>query len=450
MKRPLSALLLLLLSLVACGPGERAIGTDASVGSGDDASIELDECARQGKPPTMISGTVYAPNGSLQIYGVNVYIPASDPGPLPSGLQCEKCVDELPGGSLARTTSGTSGEFILTGVPSGTNIPLVLQVGRWRRQIVIPEVRACEGNFVDAALTSLPKTRAEGDMPRIAIVTGQYDSLECLVRKLGVADTEFTTDAGDGAVQLYASNGTDQFADGTMFTSAHALWGDAAKLESYDFALFSCEGNMDPSLVTSKTQAEMDNVQSFADAGGRLFLSHYHEIWIDGRIGGGFNAPAPSAEWRSILSCSDAHPLASDSIDAMVDQVSNPKGASFAQWLVQVGASTAQGQVAVNEARQTCDTVDKTKAEQWAYTPGTLRPQVTQFTTPQTSATQDRCGKVVFSEMHVSSGSTSVAGTAAASGTPFPTGCSTTPLSPQERALAFMFFDIASCVGPIF
>lgn len=449
MRRAFRRVVSLLLLLPACGPGDRNDATgDDDVGI--DAAIELDACARQGKPPTTISGTVYAPNGSLPLYGVNVYVPASDPGPLAEGLQCNKCMDVFPGGSLASTVSGTFGEFELTEVPTGTNVPLVIQVGRWRRQIVLPEVRECEANFVPATLTALPKTQAEGDMPSIAIVTGQYDSLECLVRKLGVADEEFTTDAGSGKVHLYASNGTDQFADGTMFSSAHTLWGDADKLKSYDFALFSCEGNVDPSLVTSKTQAEMTNVQSFADAGGRLFLSHYHQIWVDGRIGGGFGAPAPSPEWRSILSCSDTHPLSPDTIEAGIDQTSNPKGSSFAQWLMNVGASTTLGRVQENEARQTCDSVDKTRAEQWAYTPGTLRPQVVQFTTPQTSAAQDRCGKVVFSEMHVSSGSFSKPGTSANAGTPFPSGCSTAPLSAQERALAFMFFDIASCVGPLF
>jgi hypothetical protein len=49
----------------------------------------------------------------------------------------------------------------------------------------------------------------------------------------------------------------------------------------------------------------------------------------------------------------------------------------------------------------------------------------------------------VFSDMHVASGSSSSSATA------FPGGCSSGDLTPQEKALAFMFFDISSCVGPI-
>jgi hypothetical protein len=72
-----------------------------------------------------------------------------------------------------------------------------------------------------------------------------------------------------------------------------------------------------------------------------------------------------------------------------------------------------------------------------------------QFTTPLDQPIEQRCGKVVFSDMHVSSGSTSSAAV------PYPGGCAVDgmgnlePLSPQEKALAFIFFDIAACVGPL-
>ena len=84
-------------------------------------------------------------------------------------------------------------------------------------------------------------------------------------------------------------------------------------------------------------------------------------------------------------------------------------------------------------------------------------PQITHCphcTTPMQVPPEQRCDKVVFSDMHVSAGSRSLPSL------PYPSGCAcggagdplcTMPqaLKPQEKALAFMFFDIASCVGAI-
>ncbi|MBS1124631.1 MAG: Tryptophan synthase alpha chain, partial [Deltaproteobacteria bacterium] len=309
----------------------------------------------------------------------------------------------------------------------------------WRRQVSIPEVLECQDNALPPTLTSLPKNKDEGDMPRIAMVTGSCDALECLVKKLGVSPSEFTSDTGTGRIHMYASNGANKFAsNNAMFSPATALWGDVNKLQQYDAVFMSCEcGQRD----TEKTQAMMDNIKMYADIGGRVFGSHYHNIWIDGKTGGGTGIPTPSPEWTRVASCPSESTSEST---AVIDQVSNPKGAAFAQWMLNVMGSTSLGSLAIEEPRQMCDSVDKTIAEQWVYASGTNKPQTFQFTTPIEVAKEDRCGKVVFSDMHVASGSTS------SSSTGFPMGCSATPLSPQEKALAFMFFDIASCVGPIF
>ena len=114
-----------------------------------------------------------------------------------------------------------------------------------------------------------------------------------------------------------------------------------------------------------------------------------------------------------------------------------------------VGASTVRDQLAVVDPRYTCKAVTAGKAEQWVYTDpaqplhaGTNGVQDMLFTTPLDQPPENRCGKVVFSDMHVSADSSSPKDSA------YPDGCSKQlALTPQEKALAFIFFDIASCVG---
>ncbi|HEX4419038.1 MAG TPA: hypothetical protein VH165_14100 [Kofleriaceae bacterium] len=458
------------LFLGACSHHNNGTGDDDDGTGGNgppDACIGLQcnvtNCRAMSKPDTAISGTVFAPNGTLPLYGINVYVPATDPGTFTAGATCSRCADGLPGNPVVQTISDERGNFELIGVPSGDNIPLVITSGKWRKTIVIPHVDDCTEHAMTPAETSLPRTRAEGDMPEIAITTGGADSLECLVRKLGVADQEITTDQGGGRVHLYHSNGgKSQFVtgypggSGQVFSEAQTLWTNLDQMKKYDLVFFSCEGAQYPD---NKPQAAIDTVKAYADFGGRVFATHWHNLWLEGSVEEHDQGMTqkPPASWTSLGTWTNRDPseLNANS-SAVIDEMSNPKGQSFASWMLANGGSTTRDTIALQNQPPDPDTkevlstgrtslasTDLTQTERWVYLPdqggGT---QNFQFTTPIEVDSDQRCGKFVFSDMHVS-GTTGDGD--------YPDSCGTsTDMTPQEKALAFMFFDIASCVGILF
>ena len=470
---------ILLVALTACGGGHNNTSTmsDDDAGGSADACVGLQchitDCAAMSLPPTSISGTVFAPNGSLPLYDVNVYVPNSDPGPFSDTLECSKCSDPVPGDPIVIQTTNEAGGFELDNIPDGDAIPVVITIGKWRREITIPHVTACSPTTIDAVDTTLPKSRTDMtpntthvDMPKIAISTGSADALECLILKLGIDPKEIASDGVDARVHLYAdlaSGGEGAakfkagFAGGTgNFADSATLWGlstlappaNAGKLANYDIAIFSCEGGQH---TESKDVMSMANVKAYADLGGRVFLSHWHNIWVEGNTQTGGGTAKPMV-WPTIATFSDANNTLPNSAIDTIDEVNNPKGASFAKWMLEptVMGSTVQDQIPIanNTGKNTCTAVDNTKAEQWvAYSdPAHVNengPQMFQFTTPNELSTDQRCGKVVFSDMHVSGDSKSPKGGS------YPDSCATTALTSQEKALAFMFFDISSCVSAI-
>jgi hypothetical protein len=437
-----------------CGDGFICTADGRCKGEDECEGLECNvaECTKQGKPETTISGIVYAPNGTLPLYGIKVYVPNAPVPPFTEGAECSRCVndDQLPGSPVNGivATTDEAGKFTLAGVPTGSNIPLVITSGKWRRQITIPATAECSDTAVAATDSRLPKNKTEGDIPKIALTTGNADTLECLLRRIGIDDAEIGKEGTAARIHLYRGNGVSTFKTGFpggsgTIPSSDPWWRSAANLKTYDMVVLSCEGSQNPG---TKGQDGLNAMQEYADVGGRVFASHWHNVWIGGNFtGGGQPAVAdwlPIATWGSITD----PPNGSKNI---IDELSNPKGSSFATWMLNVMGSTVRGEIPLQDdtIKSTAATVDTTRAERWtALNALTGRPQNFQFTTPTNVGADQKCGKVVFSDMHVSGNAMS------ASAYPDSCGDGGTPraMTPQEKALAFMLFDLASCVSVIF
>jgi len=280
-------------------------------------------------------------------------------------------------------------------------------------------------------MTRLPGKASEGDMPRIALTTGNADALECLLRKIGIDASEFTPQAGSGHVNLYAGSGGTNRYDATMnagaqLTNAQNFWNNANTLKGYDIVVLSCEGGQHPE---NKPDPSLQSLYDYANLGGRVFMSHWHNVWLE-------KGPAPFPSVGTFNHQPDIGDFTAD-----IDQ-SFPKGQAMAEWLLNNGGSTTLGKIDINDAQHTLDAENPALAQRWIYSTTPTSVQYLSANTPMGAANDKLCGRIVFSDIHVSTGDQSNPNHN------FPTGCTTQGYTPQEKALVFMLFDLSACITP--
>src|SRR5262249_44691977 len=164
------------------------------------------------------------------------------------------------------------------------------------------------------------------------------------LRKIGIDDTEFTNPTGMGRVNLYRglpTNGQDSSVGkydaaygGANFPASTALWGALSSLQPYDVVLLACEGDEYP---TTKPASALKAMYDYANAGGRVFASHYHHYWVSANTNG-----TGSGAWNSLgtwIYPSPAFYTLSGSVFTQVGVPEKvvttfPKGNLLANWLV--------------------------------------------------------------------------------------------------------------------
>jgi hypothetical protein len=391
---------------------------------------QIHSCSGGGS--TTISGTIYDPAGKNPLYGVVAYVPNSTPAPLGEGASCYSCGDLYTGDPIAAAVTDAQGHFTIQNAPDGQDIPLVIQVGKWRRQFVIPSVGLCADTpTMDGSLT-LPKNGTEGDLPQIAISTGGADTLECLLSRIGIDKDEYTAGAGGtGHIHIFHGSGGPN-TNPSSPKPEEALWDKKEDIMPYDIVVLSCEGH------------ETDNMNQqvlfdYAEAGGRVFASHFHYSWFNSGPFGAKNL----ATWHA--GSNDIGDIEASVVTTDWSGQPFVRGQALHDWLDNVGA-LQNDKLPIEVARHNADVkmANTPPSQPWLVVDGTTeQSQDFSFDTPFDTPPEQQCGRVVFSDMHVGAASNDYSGSSTT-----PQGCRDQDLSPQEKALEFILFDLSSCVTP--
>jgi hypothetical protein len=460
---------------------------------------------------TTISGTVYMPNGTDVLPNVLVYVTTGTATVPASGAKCpgteaEGCITAstiLPvvvgsgTGVYAYTYTAVDGTFTLSDVPENTNYTLVIQSGKWMSEftedvsttaitgIVLEMPSSHNAGFVNPQPTST-LTAAQGNIPLIAIATGNADAVECVLRKtnygLGLSDCEFTDDNGTaptgtglvgncsgatgGRIHFYQGDKASGavISSSTPLETALIAGTSTTPLTSYDLLMLPCQG-----AQITETSTNIDKLIDYTSKGGRVSATHYSDTWLDTTetYGGyGFSGAATyttsSTPTASGGTLGGTNPYGIGSINTDFTA-----GSTLSSWLYESGYaangtlgtpdSGTDGKVEISSLRiqvasttsptQTWLTLDPETGDNYSGSKTFVVPPIMQmsFNTPVGAAENAQYGRVMFNDYHVEN----VSGV---TGENFPEECPTLAGESQvaqEKMLEYALFDLTNAVTPV-
>lgn len=188
--------------------------------------------------------------------------------------------------------------------------------------------------------------------------------------------------------------------------------------------MLPCQGS--PNYL--KNAAQLANFIQYANSGGRIYASHYSYVWMNNNPP--FNGVANWAVNQAAL------PDGTATIDTTFAD-----GSTLAQWLQLVGASTTQGQIAINQVKHDLNgVIAPTQSWLTLNDPAHGNP-VQQFTFNAPVGATNQCGRVLFNEYHVENPTSSPANKS------FPAECPATAMTPQEKLLEYSLFNLSNDGG---
>ncbi|MCC6997302.1 MAG: hypothetical protein IT370_21990 [Deltaproteobacteria bacterium] len=291
--------LILSITLAGCGPGSAGGDDDDDTMPNDGGTTKIDGsnqnctgagCAQNcpaGKT-TQIIGQVFTPKGDVPVPVARVYV-AKSKNEFPANVACEVCSSPADPAWVSVLTD-VNGRFTLDNVPvptGGGPVELAIQKGRFRRYFTI-NINDCEANDLTTqtglAKLTLPKNRSEGNLPKIAIATGDYDAMECVMGPNGFGLDATAFDRYDNLTHTFDDGlgGTDTIMGGTAGTLGNikALIQDKAKLLTYNILFINCSGDELEKMYATDASLKA-NMEEYVRSGGRLYVTDWSYDWVE-------------------------------------------------------------------------------------------------------------------------------------------------------------------------
>jgi hypothetical protein len=387
--------------------------------------------------PTKLTGKVFDPAGSTPLANVIVFIPnvVAQLPPITPGAPT--CGNLSIGDYVTATLTDSTGSFTLSDVPVGSAVPVTVQTGKWRRTVELAISKACATTQVPDGTLHLPGRRADGDMPQMALLTGGADNLACFLAGIGVDPSEFTAPGGGGRVSVYRGVGGADLSNGTPDDCTGALcplWSTTASLDAFDVLLLGCEGGAN---LQTKPASAIQSMHDWLTSGGKLFGVHSQDTWFA-------SGPADFQSVATWVDGSEAGGAGPFQIDA-----TSVRGHMFLQWASAVGILDPDGGLPLlaQDVATSVSGVNGRNVVRWIHDVSTaglvdgsaFAGNVKALSIGIPSGAVDGgevepplCGRAVLSDIHPG-------GTAPRS--PIPSTCAGLGLTPEEKALEFLFFD---------
>lgn len=447
-----SVLLVAALQSWSCGerdssgdPGDSEDHRDAGLVE-TDAGCNTPECFNFCPSGTMttLRGQVLAPNGIDPIPSALVYVPRGDIPEPSAQVSCELCQSYVNSAAVS-TVTAVDGTFTLGPIPTaegqapGETITIVAQKGRFRKVSEVVIEAPCGDNVTESSQTRLPSRSAGLDrVPKIAVATGDYDVMECVLLDIGLDPDAF--DLYNGISYSRYNQGTCCETPNTEGSLADLL-GDADLMKTYNVIIINCAANDHEALLSDATIRE--SIEDYVASGGRLYVTDWSYDYIEQ-----ITNFSPLIDFGPDASGSGPEePNAAQTGNGGIWTEALVHDEEMADWLRAVEAANTE-EIIDEDGRVRIDHFSGNWAMQYAvnansnakvWLSGNVVGQSLSGDLPLTTTFDYlQCGRVMFSSHHTM-------GRRRINGPAFPDYCES-EFAPQERLLMYLIMHVADCI----